>query len=152
MLKTINQKLALVLMAIAVLFLILSYQLPEYAYVPVDSDMMPKSLGFLLLILSVIFYFSQDIDTEEQKKRRSIPKKEVFMLLGVLGQVLVYIFLLEMIGFVITTFLFIICCSVTLGYRNWIATILTAFLFSISVYYLFNYLLSIRLPSGILPF
>ncbi|MEK4564020.1 tripartite tricarboxylate transporter TctB family protein [Alkalihalobacillus sp. FSL R5-0424] len=152
MLKTVNQRLAVLFAGIALTMIYLSFQLPEYAFVPVDSDMMPKLLGVTLLLLSIIFYFSKDTDTSEQKARRSIPKKDVFMLLSILFIVLVYITLLETLGFIPMTIIFIILCTRLLGFKRWFVTICTSLAFSLGVYYLFNELLSIRLPSGIIPF
>ncbi|MFS0750000.1 tripartite tricarboxylate transporter TctB family protein [Oceanobacillus sp. 1P07AA] len=149
---SINRGLSLVLMIIAVGYLIMAYQLPAYIFVPVDADLVPKLLGFALLILSVFFFFSKDTDTEEQKKMRVIPKKEVLMLLGVLAMILLYITVLEVFGFVIMTFLFIVASSRFLGYKNWTVLILTGLLFSVGAYSLFNYGLAIRLPAGFLPF
>ncbi|CAG9622770.1 tripartite tricarboxylate transporter TctB family protein [Sutcliffiella rhizosphaerae] len=149
---TVNRGLALVLITLSVVYLIMAFNLPEYAFVPVDSDLIPKLLGFSLLILSICFFFSKDVDTEEQKKKRVIKKQEAGMLLGVMALILVYITVLEVVGFVIMTAAFIIVCTRFLGYKNWVAIILTALIFSVGAYTLFNYGLAIRLPAGILPF
>lgn len=72
-------------------YLILSYQLPTYPYIPVDADAIPKTLGWLLLALSVGLFFSKDRDSEEQKAKRHIPKKDVISLLVVFLFVFLYI-------------------------------------------------------------
>lgn len=149
---TVNKSLSLVLMAIAIAYLIMAFRLPAYAFVPVDADLIPKILGTCLLILSICFFFSKDVDTEEQKKKRVIKKEDAKMLLGVMLLVLVYITILEVVGFVIMTAAFIMICSRFLGYEKWLVNILTACIFSIGAYWLFNYGLAIRLPAGILPF
>ncbi|KMK95748.1 tripartite tricarboxylate transporter TctB family protein [Rossellomorea marisflavi] len=149
---TVNKGISIVLMLVAVTYLIMSFLLPEYPFVPVDADLIPKILGFCLLILSFCFFFSKDLDTEEQKAKRVIPRKEVLMLLAIMGLILIYITFLEVAGFIIMTTAFIIVCSRVLGYKKWVPNILTAIVFSGSAYSLFNYALSIRLPAGILPF
>ncbi|VXB44161.1 conserved membrane hypothetical protein [Bacillus sp. 349Y] len=149
---TVNKGISIVLMLVSVTYLIMAFLLPEYPFVPVDADLIPKILGFCLLILSVCFFFSKDIDTEDQKAKRVIPRKEVLMLLAVMGLVLIYITFLEVAGFVLMTTAFIIVCSRLLGYKKWVPNIITAVMFSGSAYSLFNYALSIRLPAGILPF
>ncbi|KMK78011.1 tripartite tricarboxylate transporter TctB family protein [Alkalihalobacillus pseudalcaliphilus] len=148
----VNKGLSLALFVIASIYLIMAFQLPEYIFVPVDADLVPKLLGFSLLVLSIIFFFSKDVDTEEQKQKRVIPKKDALMLLGVLGMILIYITVLEVVGFVIMTGFFIVACSRFLGYTNWKVLLITAVIFSVGAYSMFNYGLSIRLPSGILPF
>ncbi|TWI59322.1 tripartite tricarboxylate transporter TctB family protein [Halalkalibacter nanhaiisediminis] len=149
---SVNKSLSLVLMTIALVYLIMAFRLPEYTFVPVDADLIPKLLGFVLLILSICFFFSKDVDTEEQKKKRVIKRKEAGMLLGVMTLILIYITVLEVVGFVIMTIAFIIVCSRFLGYKKWVVNILTACIFSVGAYSLFNYGLAIRLPAGILPF
>ncbi len=72
---TVNRGISLVLIFIAASYLIMAFQLPEYAFVPVDSDLIPKLLGACLLVLGICFFFAKDVDTEEQKKKRTIPKK-----------------------------------------------------------------------------
>lgn len=66
--------------------------------------------------------------------------------------IFVYIFLLEILGFVITSTLFIFFCSLFLGYRKYKTNVLVAVLFPLVMYLSFNYLLQIRLPQGLLPF
>ncbi|MFB4261530.1 tripartite tricarboxylate transporter TctB family protein [Shouchella clausii] len=149
---TVNRGISIVLIGIAVVYLVMAFQLPEYAFVPVDSDLVPKLLGASLLVLGVCFFFAKDTDTEEQKQKRTIPKTELWMLLAVMGLILVFITFLEVIGFVIMTALFIFVCSRLLGYQKWLVNALTSIVFSIGVYWLFNYGLAIRLPAGILPF
>ncbi|MFD2044844.1 tripartite tricarboxylate transporter TctB family protein [Ornithinibacillus salinisoli] len=152
MLKTLNQKLSIVLLFIAIGYLFLTYQLPSYPYAQIDSDVLPKGLGFLLVILAVALFFTKDSETEEQKERRNIPKKDVLALLVVFVFVFFYIFLLEVLGFVLTTAIFIFFCSWFLGYRKHITNVVVAILFPLFMYFTFTEFLQISLPQGILPF
>lgn len=152
MLKTVNQKVSLVLLGIGVVYLVLAYQIPSYPYTEVDADVIPKVLGYLLIFLSILLFLSKDSETEEQKESRKIPKKEIGMLLAVAGFILLYIMLLELLGFVIVTTLFIYFCSWFLGYKNHIANGLVSILFPVLLYLMFTELLKMNLPSGILPF
>lgn len=153
MFQTVNRKIGFVLILFSIFFLVLCYQLPTFPFViPVDADLVPKLLGFLLMFLSIVLFFSKDGDTEEQRKKRKIEKKELYVLLGVLFQLLVYILFFELLGFLMMTTAFIISCSIFLGYKKWTTVIVTAVVFSVSIYLLFNYVLAVNLPSGILPF
>ncbi|MGR9048707.1 tripartite tricarboxylate transporter TctB family protein [Halobacillus faecis] len=152
LLKTLNQKVSIFLILFAAGYLYLTYNLKEYPYVPVDSDFVPKILGYLLIILAVFLFFDKSSETEEEKEKRQVPKKEMLFLLAVGGMIFLYIFLLEIIGFVLSSMLFIIACSWFLGYRKLVTTILVAVLFPLIMYLSFNYLLQIRLPQGVLPF
>ncbi|MBO8157000.1 MAG: tripartite tricarboxylate transporter TctB family protein [Bacillaceae bacterium] len=151
MLRSVNQKISIILLLVAVFYLIFSYQLPSYPYIPVDADFIPKVLGWLLVILAIALFFAKDQDSEEQKAKRRIPKKDALVILGVFGMVFIYILLLEIIGFVMMTALFIYFSSWFLGYTKHVTNVIVSILFPVILYGIFNYLLQINLPSGILP-
>ncbi|MGX8790302.1 tripartite tricarboxylate transporter TctB family protein [Oceanobacillus oncorhynchi] len=151
MLKSINSRVSLVLLVIAIVYLIFSYQLPSYAYTEVDADVIPKALGWLLVFLAILLFFSKDNETEAQRQKRNIPKKEIGMLLGVGALIFIYIFLLEILGFILVSALFIFFCSLFLGYRSHIVNGIVSIAFSSFIYFVFTSLLQISLPSGILP-
>ncbi|KYG59775.1 tripartite tricarboxylate transporter TctB family protein [Planococcus maritimus] len=152
MLASINRKLGLLLFIVAAVYLYLSFQLPNYEYAPIDADVIPKGLGILLLVLSVFLFFSRVVETDAEKAKRDIPKKELGVIAAVFAMIFVYILLFEAIGFIITTSLFIFFCSWFLGYRAWKTNILVSLLFPIVMYAIFVFALGIVLPRGILPF
>lgn len=152
MLASINRKLGLLIFIVAAVYLYLSFQLPNYEYAPIDADVIPKGLGILLLVLSVFLFFSRVVETEAEKEKRNIPKKELGVIAAVFAMIFVYILLFETIGFIITTSLFIFFCSWFLGYRAWKTNILVSLLFPIVMYAIFVFALGIVLPRGILPF
>lgn len=151
MLTRINQKMALILAAIAGVYLILSFSLPKYPNAIIDADVVPKGLGFLLLFFAILLFFDKKEETEAEKQKRSISKNNVWVLLAVLAFILIYISLLEILGFLIMTTLFIFCCSLFLGYKKHLANGIVSVVFSMAIYALFNYLLRINLPAGIIP-
>ncbi|MBS8266170.1 tripartite tricarboxylate transporter TctB family protein [Mesobacillus boroniphilus] len=151
MLIRINQKVAVILAILAGFYLLLSYNLPKYPNAIIDADVVPKGLGFLLLFFAVILYLDKKEETEAEKLKRTITKENVMLLLAVLAFILIYIFLLEIIGFLIMTALFIFGCSLFLGYRKHVTNAIVSVVFSLVIYGLFNYLLKINLPAGIIP-
>ncbi|MBU5266842.1 tripartite tricarboxylate transporter TctB family protein [Virgibacillus proomii] len=151
MLKSAERKISIILTLLAIGYLILSYQLPSYPFVPVDSDLMPKLLGFLLIVLSIILFFGPNTD-EQENKTNHVSRHELVILLLLTALIILYISLLEVIGFVIVTALFIFSCSWILGYKNFKVNVIVSILFPVVIFYIFNYLLQINLPSGILPF
>lgn len=151
MLATMNRRIGLLLFLIASLYLYFSYQLPNYPYAPIDADVIPKGLGVLMMILSVALFFSRVKETEAEKAKRAIPKKELLVLGTVFAMIFFYILLFETIGFIILTALFIFFCSWYLGYRKWKTNIIVSILFPIIMYIIFVNALGIALPRGILP-
>ncbi|WP_307338369.1 tripartite tricarboxylate transporter TctB family protein [Caldalkalibacillus uzonensis] len=149
---TTDRKIAVMLFILALVYLILSYQLPEFPYAIMDSDVLPKGLGYLLLVLAIILFVESKTETEGQRKKRQLSKADRNMLLMVLVLVLLYVILLDTLGFVIVSILFLIGTTRLLGYTNWRVNILVSVLFTLGLYYAFNYLIKIYLPQGILPF
>ncbi len=148
MLNTTNKKMAVVLLVISIIYLIVSFRLPSYAYVPVDSDMVPIALGVLLFFLSIALYFIKDEKSEEKVK---LPKEDLLAILIVIGFIVTYIFLLEIIGFILITALFIFFCSWFLGFKKFITNLIVSIVLPFAIYYMFI-ALQIQLPQGILPF
>lgn len=147
-----NKKIGITVACVSIFYLILSYQLPKYNLAIVDADVVPKILGWLLLFLSVLLFIRKDEETAEQKQKRDIPKREIKVLLSVAGFIFLYIFLLEILGFVLVTILFVFFCSKFLGFDKLKTNLAVSFLFPICMYAVFVYLLQISLPKGILPF
>ncbi|MHA6261060.1 tripartite tricarboxylate transporter TctB family protein [Sporosarcina sp. CAU 1771] len=150
--KTMDRKIGLVIMGIAVFYLVLSFQLPEFPYTQVDADVIPKGLGFLLLGLGALLFLQNKPETEEEKKKRYINKTDLMLLLATLVALLVYVFFLEILGFIISTIIFLSLTMRMYEYRNWIKNIIVSFVFTFFLYFAFNYALKIYLPQGILPF
>ncbi|GEN44486.1 tripartite tricarboxylate transporter TctB family protein [Alkalibacillus haloalkaliphilus] len=152
MLNNVNRKIGLVLFLISAGYLFMSYQLPTYPYIPVDADAIPKTLGWILLVLSIALFFSEDKDSEEQKAKRHIPKKDVKAISGVFVLALIFITLLEIVGFLIMTALFIFSSSKFLGYENNLVNAIVSVCFPLFLYSIFVFLLNINLPQGVMPF
>ncbi|WP_210471716.1 tripartite tricarboxylate transporter TctB family protein [Sporosarcina sp. 6E9] len=158
MLASQNKKVSLILIGLGSVFLFMSYKLPKYTLVPVDADAVPIFLGYLLIFLSIILFFTKDQETEVEDGEEQVTKpkkgldKNTKMLLVFGGIVLFYIVLLEILGFLITTAIFIFITTLLLGYKKHKTNIIVALAVPVGFYYLFNFVLKISLPKGILPF
>ena len=152
MLHTMDRKIAIVIAAISISYLVLSYQLPSFAYTQVDADVLPKGLGYLMLGLAVLLFIQNKPETNEQKAQRTLKKEDLILILITLGALLLYVFFLEMLGFVICTIVFLIVTTRMYGYLKWVRNVLVSVIFTFVLYFAFNYLLKIYLPQGILPF
>lgn len=150
MFRSVNRKVSIVLLALGIFYLVLSFRLPPYEYVPIDSDFVPIGLGFILIGLAIALFFQKDQEKAEHDER--IPKKELPIVLGVVGFIILYIFLLEIVGFIIVTVLFLFFCSLFLGYRRHVVNAVVSLAVPILIYLLFDSFLQVHLPTGILPF
>ncbi|MEK3936018.1 tripartite tricarboxylate transporter TctB family protein [Sporosarcina sp. FSL W7-1349] len=152
MLRSMDRKVSLVIMALAIFYLTLSYRLPKFAFTQVDADVLPLGLGYLLLGLAVILFIQNKPETEEQKEKRTLKKEDLILLLVTLGALILYVFCLEFLGFVISTIIFLSLTMRMYGYMNWTRNVIVSLVFTLFLYFAFNYLLKIYLPQGILPF
>ncbi|GAF23129.1 tricarboxylate transport protein TctB [Bacillus sp. JCM 19047] len=144
---TMNQKISIPLFILAIGYLLATWLLPKYEYILIDADIFPLLLGGLLALFSVILFFSKD----EEGAKIYIAKEDLKVIVPVVLLMLLYILLLEPVGFVITTVCFIFICSLLLGYKKHVTNGIVAVLFPVAFYFLFTRYLMIALPSGILP-
>ncbi|MED4128133.1 tripartite tricarboxylate transporter TctB family protein [Shouchella miscanthi] len=144
---TMNQKISIPLFILAIGYLLATWLLPKYEYILIDADIFPFLLGGLLALFSVILFFSKD----EEGAKIYIAKDDLKVIVPVVLLMLLYILLLEPVGFVITTVCFIFICSLLLGYKKHVTNGIVAVLFPVAFYFLFTRYLMIALPSGILP-
>jgi len=152
MVNTTDRKISIVLFLFALLYLFLSYQLPNFEYALIDSDILPKGLGFLLIVLSIILFIQNKEESEAEKIKRQIKKEDLILLIATIVSLLAYVTLFEILGFVVTTVLFLVITMRMYGYSNWKISMVVSITFTCVLYFSFNYILKIYLPQGILPF
>jgi len=85
----------------------------------------------------------EDVKPEMTWENLKLPVCVMFILLG-------YAVAISILGFFVSTFIFLIGFMAFLGYRNWRTMILVALGVDIFIYVVFVMLLSQRLPSGLL--
>ncbi|KAA6453299.1 tripartite tricarboxylate transporter TctB family protein [Bacillus swezeyi] len=147
-----NRVVSVVILAVAAIYLALSFNLDSYPYAVIDADVLPKSLGILLLILGIFLFFEKDQKDTNVKKLFQLKKKDVKVMILCVVSLLIYITILEMAGFLLSTIILLIVLPAILGYRKWKTAIVVSLIFTSTIYFSFHYLLNIMLPQGILPF
>ena len=116
------------------------------------SGFLPFSAGLLLAGLSIAL-FSGSIRADEKggfpfRLGQSIRKgRQSIMTLLSLG---LYAFLMNFIGFLLSTFLFMLFIMRFVGRQGWMKSLITAILVSATSYFLFAVFLDIQLPE-VLP-
>jgi putative tricarboxylic transport membrane protein len=132
-------------MIIGVLFVIGSRTISKTAYGSnVGPDIFPLGLGIILVLLSIRLFYETLRYPKAEGKKESLDYKRFFI---ILGAALLYALLLETIGYVITTFLFLLVGFQTMERGKWVPSILIALLFSFGVYYLYVGVLEGTLPG-----
>jgi putative tricarboxylic transport membrane protein len=110
----------------------------------VGPDIFPKVLGVIMILLSLrLFYETFRYQTVEKGNGNLDVKK--FLVIFVAA--VLYALLLETLGYVITTFLFLVIGFQVMQKGGWIKTIIISGAFSLGVYILFVEVLKGSLPG-----
>jgi putative tricarboxylic transport membrane protein len=126
-------------------FIFESRKISETAYGSnVGPNVFPMALGIILILLSFRLFFEtrNRPSTKDEKVRLDYKKFLVIVVSAIL-----YGLLLEVLGYVITTFLFLVVGFQVMEKGRWINTILIAGVFSFGVYYVFVQVLKGSLPG-----
>jgi putative tricarboxylic transport membrane protein len=110
----------------------------------VGSNIFPAGLGAVLMLLSIKLLFeAMRMQKEEPADRRP----DYLRVLLIIGAATVYGFYLEIIGYVIGTFMFLLFAFQVIERGKWLASILVSAGFTGVVYYAFVHLLQGTLPG-----
>jgi len=115
----------------------------------------PFTAGLILVFLSLMLLFSSIRrkigDDESIREKRFFPERNSWKrLLLALLSLLAYIFCLKYLGFLITTFLFMMFLLRFIEPQKWVTVLVAAILTSTISYIIFRLWLEVQLPRGIL--
>lgn len=120
---------------------------------PLGPKAFPRLIGIAMLFAAGMLGWEM-----WQARRKNAPPEEAGFdakVLKVLGAVVVwtgvYYFILEKLGFIIATSIYLLPMMAWFYRGKWVANVLTSIAFSALTYWLFV-TLDVRLPRGILPF
>lgn len=105
----------------------------------------PKLVCLILGVLSLLMFIKSFRDKNIYKFSKD--NKNTFIIIGLC---VVYLFLMEKIGYLLATIIFSISVIMTLDRKNIIMSILFSIIFPIGIYYLFSKVFNVSLPTGIL--
>lgn len=139
-----------IILLISVIYLILTFNLPESRVGnPTAAMNYPLLIGFSLLGLSILYIFSEIKDKKKIFTAYKVfaDKELTIKVIVVLVFCLGYTILFERIGFLFSTIIFLGALLFLInGRRKWIMNITVAVLFSFISWYTFAELLSVSLP------
>lgn len=144
--KTFDRYASIAFLLIGLLFVIESTKIASSAYgSSVGPKIFPLWLGVILILLSLrLLYETFKYKTEEASSGEKLQYKK-FIIIFVSAAL--YAFLLEKIGYVISTFLFLLVAFQTMERGKIIQTLVIAAVFSFGVYYFFAEFLGGSLPG-----
>lgn len=136
---------SMVFLLIGVAFIVESRKISASAYgSSVGPDMFPMGLGIILILLSLRLFYETRFYSLMKIKGQSLDYKRFAI---ILVSAILYGLLLEPMGYVITTFLFLVIGFQTMDKGGWLKTILISGGFSYGIYYLFVEVLEGSLPG-----
>ncbi len=145
---------SVVFLALGILVVVESQKISESAYgSQIGPSTFPIGLGIILILLSVLLFIetirhraTYNIVGEKEDIKSPNYKNFFIIFIAALG----YVLLLDKLGYLITTFVFLVIGFQTLERGKWISTILVAAAFSCIIYFGFVNVLGGSLPG--LPF
>ncbi|XEC95645.1 tripartite tricarboxylate transporter TctB family protein [Paenibacillus tarimensis] len=143
--KTFGRVSSIALFAVGAAFVYGSTDIAGSAYgSSVGPNIFPMGLGIVLMLLCVRLFYETFRYPDQEKKKESLDYKRFFI---ILGAAVLYALLLEMIGYLITTFIFLFVSFQVMDRSGWWKSLLISAGFTAGVYYLFVEVLDGSLPG-----
>ncbi|WP_428909965.1 tripartite tricarboxylate transporter TctB family protein [Niallia sp. Krafla_26] len=111
------------------------------------ADFFPKATALILGILSVLLVFKKE---ETTGNIFTLHRKNIPHFIGGFISLIIYVILIPTIGFLISTILITLVWMLLMGIRKWAVLISVSILVSAGVVLLFEYLMNVPIPHGIL--
>lgn len=112
----------------------------------------PKLLAGLLIIFSIVIIIQAIKNSSFSKKEPTFKefKKGHKLIVAVIIILIIYIQMLEVLGFILSSFLLLITLMFIFGERRKIILLLVPLLFSVILYLVFSKMAMVFLPEGII--
>lgn len=134
----------------ALWFMWSAWRLPRFRLTTViDAHVFPLVVGAAMFAFSVLLW----VQSGSGERAGSVAWAGMDLRHGALLAILtlLYIVALEPLGYLLSTFAFLLLASAALGWRRWWVSAAVALVFASGTYYLFGSILLVPLPRGILP-
>lgn len=113
------------------------------------AGFLPFWLGVLLAVLAVILLWTAWHRQATEKDKSPFPeKKALILVMGALGGLAAYIVLLDVLGYLVDTFLYVMFLMWIVERERWKIAAAVAVLTAAALYIIFRVLLKVTLPSN----
>jgi putative tricarboxylic transport membrane protein len=131
-----------------------AWRMPPSATFGPGAGFLPFWVGTIMAVLAVLLLASTWMRKQtEQDSVSPFPKgKALWAITGVLAGLAVYIFLIEVLGFLVDTFLYVTFLLGVVERERWWITVSVALSTTVGLYVIFQVLLGITLPSNMFGF
>jgi putative tricarboxylic transport membrane protein len=143
----------IILLVLSGYMIVVSSQMKSPGNLGTGAGFLPFWLGVALAVLSVVLIVSARRYTSDVANRSPFPPKQVFisitlLLAGLAG----YIILMEWLGFIVNTFLFVTFLMRVVERARWPLSLQVSVLATGALYVVFQILLTIGLPKNMFGF
>lgn len=109
--------------------------------------LIPRGVAACLLVAAGILLF-RAVTGRALPLEKRLEGADLWRVSGVAVLTGGYVFLVERVGFIATTFLFLLLFGLVLGERRWLRLVLFAVVVPVAVYMIFDTTLNVPLPGG----
>jgi len=157
----LERTISFIMIAFSAFFLVMSFQIENRAGDLIAPGTWPGGLMTIMLILSIILFLrtfsskaNQTITKTANEEAEDLANEDEKLVYPVkffylIGALVVYTLLLEYVGFIVDTILFIFVLSLVFGIKKWTSGLVTAVLATGGAVILFPILLNTPFPRGI---
>ncbi|MBS4192335.1 tripartite tricarboxylate transporter TctB family protein [Bacillus sp. FJAT-49705] len=147
--RLMNYILGLIMLVLATVFFITANSFKVSTQVDLGPSFFPKLVSIIIILLSITLIVTTASDRKlNQTIGELFEKYELVKVGSVILLLIIYNLLLVSIGFILATILFMFVSLRLLNKKKWSITIPVPILATGIIYYCFNTLLNVQLPSG----
>ena len=106
-------------------------------------------IGSLVIIVGVIYFIFSRGKDETQAKDATVTKNKI-RFVSMIAVMAIYAFLMHLIGYLVSTFVFFVLILRVVGFRSWLINVIVSIVSSISLYIVFVKWLNMIFPRGVL--
>lgn len=145
-------------MVLSAIMIVMAQMLPKSKVMDIGPDFMPMVIGVVTFVLAALLLFLSVKNFKVNVKEidaASIPDCDYKRVLASILLVLVYVFMLQPVGFIVCTLVFLLLQMLVLspdderGKKDIIKLAVIDVIFTLVVFFLFRYGFKIVLPAGI---
>ena len=143
---------------ISIFMIVMARSLPKSKVMSIGPDFMPTVIGCLTLLLAIALLATTILNSKKRKQELAVAKPEECdyrKMLTSLFLILVYVFILQPVGFIVSTLVYLLPQFVALAppaernKKKIIELLVVDVIFTLVVFFLFRYGFKIVLPAGI---
>ncbi|WP_053362534.1 tripartite tricarboxylate transporter TctB family protein [Bacillus sp. FJAT-27251] len=152
----LNHSLPSLFMAVfgVLLIIIIPFQIDEVQISMMGPRFFPYFLSIMVVLLSILS-FAAEFKKQKRTEERSQPveagrmeKKYYWRVFLIFISLVAWIYIVPILGFILTTVIFIALVMLIIGSRKWRQILLVPTLFTLFIYYVFKMLFYVPLPEG----